>query len=152
MDKTRLSKELRALAEDAANRSTIARLRDVIDDVEDALNAGVKRAVILQKLSECGLEMSLDQFNTYLARLRKKRRSAIKQNESGSVRLRETEQVNEHQENSTKGDTPSQRSPENEKTSPRKPVNIGEIMRSTPDMAALETMGKKLAKQRRVKK
>ena len=73
MDNASVSKRLRALATSSANRSTMAQLRDVIDDVEVALAAGVKRIVILEELSNCGLIMSLATFNTYLKRLRKKR-------------------------------------------------------------------------------
>ena len=43
MDKKAVSERLRALASDDQKRSKAARLRDVIDDVETALAAGVSR-------------------------------------------------------------------------------------------------------------
>jgi hypothetical protein len=76
MDKQLASERLRALASDDKKRSKAARLRDVIDDVETALLAGVTRAAVIEELARLGLEMSLATFETTLKRIRKKRESA----------------------------------------------------------------------------
>jgi hypothetical protein len=73
MDKQVASERLRALASDDKKRSKAARLRDVIDDVEAALSAGISRADVVAELAALGLEMSLATFGTALTRLRQKR-------------------------------------------------------------------------------
>ena len=69
-----LVEQLRELASDDTKRSKAARLRDVIDEVEATLAAGVTRADVVRKLSENGLEMTLAAFNSELQKTRKKRR------------------------------------------------------------------------------
>jgi hypothetical protein len=73
MDKQVASERLRALASDDKKRSKAARLRDVIDDVEAALSAGISRADVVAELAALDLEMSLATFGTTLTRLRQKR-------------------------------------------------------------------------------
>lgn len=73
MDKKAIAERLRALASDDKKRSKAARLRDVIDDVETALAAGVPRALVVEELTKHGLEMKLATFETTLQRIRKKR-------------------------------------------------------------------------------
>lgn len=73
MDRKGISERLRSLASDDKKRSKAARLRDVIDDVEAALAAGVPRATVIEELKNHGLEMSLASFETALKRIRKKR-------------------------------------------------------------------------------
>lgn len=73
MDRKNISERLRALATDDSKRSKAARLRDVIDDVEAALAAGVPRSVVVEELAFNGLEMTLATFETMLKRIRKKR-------------------------------------------------------------------------------
>jgi hypothetical protein len=77
MDKKLVAERLRALASDDKKRSKAARLRDVIDDVEVALAAGVSRADVLAELTSLGLEMSLATFETTLKRVRKKRANTL---------------------------------------------------------------------------
>ncbi|WP_088569759.1 hypothetical protein [Xylella fastidiosa] len=74
MDRKAIAERLRALASDDKNRSKTARLRDVIDDVEAALSAGVPRSSVLNELEAQGLQMSIATFETTLRRIRQKRR------------------------------------------------------------------------------
>ncbi len=67
---------LRALAADNKGRSETARLRDVIEDVEAALNAGVKRRAILEALNQQGFKMTLKGFESAMYRIRKQRSRA----------------------------------------------------------------------------
>lgn len=76
MDRKAIAERLRALASDDKKRSKAARLRDVIDDVEAALAAGVSRASVVEELSKHGLEMTLATFETTLKRIRQKRGKA----------------------------------------------------------------------------
>ncbi|MDC6409538.1 hypothetical protein LOD50_10440 [Xylella fastidiosa subsp. multiplex] len=74
MDRKAIAERLRALASDDKKRSKAARLRDVIDDVEAALSAGVPRSSVLNELEAQGLQMSVATFETTLRRIRQKRR------------------------------------------------------------------------------
>lgn len=69
---TKLSDSLRELAQ-ADTRPAAARLRDVLDDVEAALAAGVRRADIVQKLNDAGITITLRGFDSALYRARKMR-------------------------------------------------------------------------------
>jgi hypothetical protein len=73
MDKNLISEQLRALAADTQSRSKTSLLRDVIDDVEFALSAGVSRSRIVEQLAKNGLVFTLPNFENSLYRIRKKR-------------------------------------------------------------------------------
>lgn len=129
MDKTSISKRIRALAEDASKRSTIAQLRDVFDDVEAALAAGVKRVTILEELSNLGIKMSLATFDSNLKRIRKKRVATKARPQTADKAPVE---------------------PDNSKTSAggamstsHNPTDIDKILGSNPDLAALARKAKK---------
>lgn len=64
---------LRALATGDKARSETARLRDVVDEVEAALAAGVSRAAVLEALHGQGFTMTLKSFESALYRIRKQR-------------------------------------------------------------------------------
>ena len=76
MNKNTVAEALRALATSDKSRSETARLRDVFDDVEIALKAGVSRATILETLHDQGFEMTAKSFESAIYRLRKKRVSS----------------------------------------------------------------------------
>lgn len=73
MDKTGVSAALQALARSDDKRPEAARLRDVFDDVEAALAAGVSRADVLAALHDQGFTMTLRTFDSALYRIRKER-------------------------------------------------------------------------------
>ena len=72
MNKKAIAERLRELAFSDTNRSKAARLRDVFEDIELALEAGVSRSVVVDELAKHGLQMSLTTFETTLRRIRKK--------------------------------------------------------------------------------
>lgn len=76
MEKGSVADALIALATSDENRSQTARLRDVIDQVETALDAGVKREVVLKSLNDHGLDMSMKSFESALYRIRKERKNS----------------------------------------------------------------------------
>lgn len=134
MDRKTISERLRALACDDLNRSKAARLRDVIDDVESALAAGVPRALVVQELARHGLQMSLATFETSLKRIRCKRANPA---------------------------TPSLRPPKPDTTAPaaqpepqtdsaaagsHNPQDLDKIIASKPDLAALAKLAKRTKK------
>ena len=72
MNKSDISATLQALAR-GDNKPQVARLRDVFDDIDAALAAGVRRADVLAALHEHGFTMSLRTFDSALYRIRKER-------------------------------------------------------------------------------
>ncbi|MEQ7770327.1 hypothetical protein [Xanthomonas hortorum] len=64
---------LRELAKGDKSRSETARLRDVIDEVEAAITAGVSRSAVLEALHGQGFTMTLKSFESALYRIRKQR-------------------------------------------------------------------------------
>lgn len=75
-EKSAAAERLAALAAGASGRSKAARLRDLIDDVEAALLAGVTRAAIVRELSSVGLDFTMQTFALTLKRIRKAREGA----------------------------------------------------------------------------
>ncbi len=73
MGENDISARLRALATDEKRRPETARLRDVFDDVEAALRAGVPQADVLAELHQAGFKMTLASFKSALQRIRKER-------------------------------------------------------------------------------
>lgn len=77
MDRNTIAESLRALAQQDQNRSKAARFRDVYEDVENALTAGVSRTVVIDELAKHGLKMTLATFATTLARERERRKREL---------------------------------------------------------------------------
>ena len=78
-----VSQALRKLASESAEgpRSETSQLREILDDVEHALDAGASHAEVLRTLHEHGFTMTKKSFESTLYRLRKERR----QSRSGGV-------------------------------------------------------------------
>lgn len=74
MDKNSVVEALRALA-GSESRSETSRLREVFDEVETALSAGVSRTAILETLHKQGFTMTAKSFESALHRLRKQRKA-----------------------------------------------------------------------------
>ena len=73
MDKKAFADNMRELAANDTIRSKAARMREVIDEIEAALAAGVPRSLVIKELSKQGLEMTPATFETTLKRIRQKR-------------------------------------------------------------------------------
>lgn len=78
MDKKSITATLQALATDNMQRSKAARLRDVFDDVEQALSAGVSRTLIVETLAGMGLLYTLKGFDSAMRRNRLRNSAADK--------------------------------------------------------------------------
>ncbi|CAA9890793.1 conserved hypothetical protein [Candidatus Methylobacter favarea] len=134
MDKNAITQKLRALASDDKHRSKAARLRDVIEDVETALAAGVRRATVVDVLQQNGLDISMATFATTLKRIRKQRGKGV----TGKAKL-------------TKPASAPVTPPAEENTEPTvvgssNPADLDEIIGNTPDLAALAKFGKRSKK------
>lgn len=75
MEPNEASTRLRALAKDDKMRPETARLRDIFDDVETALKAGVSQVNVLAELKKLGYTMTLASFKSALQRIRKERKT-----------------------------------------------------------------------------
>ena len=78
MQKTTIADALRELAQGDKARSETARLRDVINEVEATLAAGVSRQAVLEALHNQGFTMTLKSFESALYRIRKGRTKPAK--------------------------------------------------------------------------
>ena len=147
MSKKILVEQLRTLASDDAKRSKAARLRDVIDEVEATLAAGITRAEVVKKLSENGLEMALATFNSELQKIRKKRgKPSVTSVKSNNQLVTKTIQP---------VSKPSDTEPEDEEEPPlvvsHDPRDIDAIMRSTPDLEYYAKIAREHRKQEKEK-
>lgn len=73
MDKKLISEQLHALAKSNSHRSKTSLLRDIFDDIEMALAAGVRRTAILELLAKQNIHMSVATFDVSMRRIRKER-------------------------------------------------------------------------------
>jgi len=73
---------LRKLATGTANRPDTARLRDIFDEVEAALSAGVTHAAIHEALQTGGFKLTLKSFQSALYRLREERQKGSRKREA----------------------------------------------------------------------
>lgn len=69
-----ISEKLKELTR-GKNRSATARLSEIFDQIEAAINAGVRRKDIYQALADSGFEITFASFELAIHRIRKKRRS-----------------------------------------------------------------------------
>lgn len=65
------SDQLKALATASSRRSKTARLKDLMPDIDQAMQSGVPRSEILQILSASGLEMTMSYFDVARRRIKK---------------------------------------------------------------------------------
>jgi hypothetical protein len=71
MEPINASDRLRALASSSSQRSQSARLRDLMPDIDHAMQNGVRRTEILIVLAEAGLDMKMSYFNIARSRIKK---------------------------------------------------------------------------------
>jgi hypothetical protein len=143
MDKKAIIDSLRALALSHVNRSKAACLREMIDELEVTLAAGVTRASVVQTLAANGLEMSLATFETTLKRIRQKRAKpstsstqSVGQPQGGAPKPRETTSVAKT-ENASEGSNSGSYDPQ----------SLNRIMGSRVDLAGLARLGRKVMKR-----
>lgn len=87
MEKQDIATRLKALASDDTRRSETARLRDIFDQVERTLKAGVQQDDVLAELHKAGFKMTKTSFKSALQRIRKERGAAQPASKSTSSPL-----------------------------------------------------------------
>lgn len=135
MTEKTLSEKLRLLANNDLERSKSARLRDVYNDVELALAAGVSKEKILKQLAEDGLVFTLDAFNTTLYRIRAKQKCTTNKPKSIQKPIGEKPTFE-----------PVNPEPEAQVSDSNHPQILTKIFQNKPDLKALA----KLAKQNKI--
>lgn len=73
MDSKAIADSLRKLASDKSKRNKTGILREVFDDIEACLAAGISQTDVVKVLNDHGLEMTYGTFGTTLRRLRLQR-------------------------------------------------------------------------------
>ena len=134
MQKEAVSERLRELAKDDRKRSKAARLRDVVDEVEATLAAGVSRMHVLQVLKECGLDMSPATFDSALTRIRAKR---------GKPTAAARQKADTSASAVVVPAAPVVTEPSHPNAPSHDPADIDRITSSVPDLAALSRLAKK---------
>ncbi len=145
MDVKAIVSQLRSAAIDDTKRSNTARLRELLDEVEAALQAGVRRATVVEILAANGIEFTLASFDSALRRLRKKRGKATgAPGKPVDARVSpppkgETQQVAkaDEQENEREAEAESPR------IGSHNPADLDRIMRSRVDLEALAKHAKR---------
>lgn len=134
MTKKTISERLRALASDDKKRTKAARLRDVIDDVEAALAAGVSRAAVVEELKANGLELTMQTFETMLRRIRAKRGKGVHPSPGPSAAVSTVP--------ASPVTSPSP-VPDNVEPGSHNPAALDQIIGSKPDLNALAKIGRR---------
>lgn len=136
MDRKAIAQRLRELAYDDKKRSKAARLRDVINDVEEALAAGVPQATVVEELANHGLELTHKSFKNALYRIRQKRSKTIAVKSASPTgqptkpkTLPAVDEAEAEVESSGGGS--------------HNPADLDKIMGSKPDLAALAKLAKR---------
>lgn len=73
MANEKLKDELARLIQTDKSRTLIGRLREVYDEIETAMNVGVKRVAIVELLKTNGINVTLSTFDNAMHRIRKNR-------------------------------------------------------------------------------
>lgn len=132
MDKNAIAQKLKALASDHTYRSKAARFRDVFNDVEETLAAGVSRVKVLETLSGLGLDYTLKGFDSALRRNRLKHDAATHRPAQSRSPQAQAESPDEEAAARTGNWDGSHR-----------PADLDQIIASKPDLAALAKFAKR---------
>ena len=154
-----ISKGLLDLATDPNRRPKISRMRDVIEEIEAALAAGITYQEVVERLGSLGLELTHPTFASYLKRIRAERsRTRASSSTSGASPSEATRASAARPE--THADSPSPPSsvsastwtpspqsarPDNQPGS-HDPESLNQIMRSNPDLEKYAKLGRNFIK------
>lgn len=138
MEKKAITDRLQLLASDDRNRTKIARFRDVIDDIEVTLAAGVPHSLVVKELAKHGLEMSAESFRTTLKRVRQqKKKSLIPPTTSVGESLIQTEN-----QSKISADQEAETETQSSVGGSHDPTELKKIFANKPDLAALAKLSK----------
>ena len=125
MSSKAISEKLRELSKKTLKRSMAARLRDLSDEISEALKNGVGREEIVKVLAEDGLIVTLKNFDMALHRHRKK---------LGKARNKVQGNNNESLDSLQQSSEPSSSKPTSDS---HNPASLDAIIKDTPDLTAL---------------
>jgi hypothetical protein len=143
MHKKSVGDKLRELAADDNNRSMAARLLDVLDDVEFALERGVSRAAVLETLHSHGLHFSLRGFDSTLRRLRLGREAASPRRHSSTQPSLNKPAAAPSSAPHSHVDSAHAESAPSEAVTSHNPADLNNIIGSKPDLSALAKLARK---------
>ena len=156
MDSKEIAESLRKLASDKTKRNKTGILREVLDDIEACLDAGISQTDVVKVLNGHGLDMTFGTFGSTLRRLRLQRdkRSTAKQQLTTSQKA---DPVGRKDENTTSVETikvqaeSSGGQPDNQQTI-FNPSDLRETLNKKVDLAALAKIGKELNRKKKDEK
>lgn len=129
MDKKSITATLQALACDDKLRSKAARFRDVYNDVERTLAAGVSRTLVVETLAGLGLDYTLKGFD-----------SAVRRNRLRNAARKATTLL--HASPTDNAERPATRQGHDPSPS-HNPADLDQIISSKPDLSALAKLAKR---------
>ena len=133
MNDKKIADELRSISSSSEKRSPAARFRDLFDDIEFSLKAGVPRTLVLEVLSKNGLPMTLSAFESATRRIRNKRKNLLVKIEKKPIT---DKTIDKDRDQGTDEETES---PIIKSYNPR---DLDAIFRNKPDLVALAKVAK----------
>lgn len=131
LDSKAIAEKLRALATDTNQRSMAARFRDVFDDVEATLAAGVSRMTVLETLTKVGINYTLKGFDSALSRNRRRNSKAPGKRARAAVPMADAIA------------DPDERINHFKPSGSHNPADLDKIIANKPDLAALAKFAKR---------
>ena len=140
MNDKKIADELRSISSSSEKRSPAARFRDLFDDIEFSLKAGVPRTLVLEVLSKNGLPMTLSAFESATRRIRNKRKNLLVKIEKKPIT---DKTIDKDRDQGTDEETES---PIIKSYNPR---DLDAIFRNKPDLVALAKQAKQAKLEKR---
>ncbi|NOU21188.1 MAG: hypothetical protein HOO93_05245 [Methyloglobulus sp.] len=155
MDSKAIADSLRKLASDKSKRNKTGILREVFDDIEACLAAGISQTDVVKVLNDHGLEMTYGTFGTTLRRLRLQRDKRSTANRQPATRQK-ADPIGRSDENTASVETEAQADssggqPDNQQTI-FNPSDLRELLNKKVDLVALAKIGKELNRKRKHEK
>lgn len=131
-NKDAITKRLKELSEDKTNKSKTAQLREIIDQIEATIAAGVPHSTIVETLTNNGIEISINTFRASLKRIRKKKTEPGKQ----------SQKTKQHPLITRKNDEPIETEPVQKTDNSHSPTLIDDIIKTPPNLEELTRIAK----------
>lgn len=145
MAKADIRESLRQLAADPKKRSKTAQIRELLDDIEAALAAGVSQADVVETLNNGGLAITHSSFKTTLKRLRDKRGPTVTE-PKGYVTAAPLKEPSPPKKNPSPGAAETSAAPAQEEEpdatpASHRPQDLDKIIGANVDLDALSRAG-----------
>lgn len=137
MSQDAVKKELAALMNNDADKTDMAKLRLIYDQVEATLDAGVRREKVLDLLKKHGIKMNINTFNNAMYRIRKKSKKSLKSELAGTGDLPTRSKANVGS-----GAQNEMSAPGDQGENSHRPEALDKIFNSSPNLDALARQAK----------